>query len=44
MSSKKGTHDIGRPPQKETVSELRHAPIRAMEALKTGQIRPLILQ
>ena len=41
MRSKKGLHDIGRPPQKETVSDLRHAPIRAMEVLKNGQIRPL---
>ena len=41
MRSKKGLHDIGRPPQEETVSDLRHAPIRAMEVLKNGQIRPL---
>ena len=41
MRSKKGIHDIGRPPQKETVSDLRHAPVRAMEVLKNGQIRPL---
>jgi hypothetical protein len=41
MRSKKGLHDIGRPPQKETASDLRHAPIRAMEVLKNGQIRPL---
>jgi hypothetical protein len=37
-------HDIGRPPQEETVSDLRHALFRAMEVLKNGQIRPLILQ
>jgi hypothetical protein len=41
MRSRKGLHDIGRPPQKETVSDLRHAPVRAMEVLKNGQIRPL---
>ena len=41
MRSKKGMHDIGRPPQEQTVSDLRHAPIRAMEVLKNGQIRPL---
>ena len=41
MRSKKGLHDIGRPPQKESVSDLRHAPVRAMEVLKNGQIRPL---
>jgi hypothetical protein len=41
MRSKKGLHDIGRPPQKETVSDLRHTPVRAMEVLKNGQIRRL---
>jgi hypothetical protein len=41
MRSKKGIHDIGRPPQKESVSNLKHTPVRAMEVLKNGQIRPL---
>jgi hypothetical protein len=41
MRSKKGIHDVGRPPQKVSVSDLRHTPIRAMEVLKNGQIRPL---
>jgi hypothetical protein len=41
MRSKKGIHDIGRPPQEESVSDLRHTPVRGVEVLKNGQIRPL---
>jgi hypothetical protein len=41
MSGRKGQHNIGRPPQKESASNLRHAPIRSMDVLKNGQIRPL---
>ena len=41
MRIKKGQHDIGRPPQTVTTSNLNHAPVRGLEVMKDGRIRPL---
>jgi hypothetical protein len=41
VRTKKGQHDIGRPPQTETTSNLNQAPVRGLEVMKDGRIRPL---